>query len=490
MGCLVPVINEDAAILYAAQDDFTIFKALIVPEYEHAIHHELIDRYLMDCYDFLFTKGKKGYNRYGISLPPRSGKTYTSSVLFPAWVLGKLPNTEILLASYSKDLSIENSRMILDIIKSDRYREIFPHVELSPQSKSKEKWNLKYPYRGGVNAVSKDGSVTGKGANLFIIDDLFKDAKEAASPANRENAWKWFASAAMSRLDPRNGCMLVIGTRWNQDDVLGRLREQEGDNYKWITVPAVAEHEDDPLGRAIGDIIWPEKFTKAFFEEMERVNGPYEFSCVYQQNPVARTGNWFRENWFKPIASAPRDGFRVRYVDKAISMSRNAAWTALVLICRTTDGRYIVEDVKRARLGVHEREELIKKTAIEDYKRYGENYKVGIEMEPGSGGKESAEATARNLAGIPLFLDKPTTSKDARLEPFADQAQAGNVWIVEADWNKMFKDEMLAVPHGQYRDMADATAAGFNWLAKRSIQRVARVGFDGLYGSSTRRSYR
>lgn len=212
-----------------ARRRFLDFSCYVAPWYEPAAHHRLVAKELEQVARYIETKGKEGTGRLMIFLPPREGKTEQVSRLFPSWVLGKLPNSRIILTSYGADLAMDNSRAARAYVTGDRYAAIFGRmsvkdqpVELSEDTRSKANWDLAQPHRGGVVAAGVGGGITGKGAHLLVIDDPFKNREEADSEAHRERVMSWYKSSAYTRLE-EGGAIIIVHTRWHPEDLAGQL---------------------------------------------------------------------------------------------------------------------------------------------------------------------------------------------------------------------------------------------------------------------------
>jgi predicted phage terminase large subunit-like protein len=171
----------------------------------------------------------------------------------------------------------------------------------------------------------------------------------------------------------------------------------------------------------------------------------------------------FARHWFGIVDAAPAKARRVRYWDKA-GTDNGGAYTCGVLMSNTDDGEYFVEHVIRGQLSAHKRNNLILQTSIADREKYGD-VEIVVEQEPGSGGKESAEFTIKQLAGFKIFVDRPSGDKVTRAQPYAAQAEAGNVKLLQSAWNGDYLDELSAFPGGEYLDQVDASSGAFNRLA-------------------------
>ena len=191
--------------------------------------------------------------RLMIFMPPRSGKSTLASIYFPAWFIGRNPTKQIITASYSGRLSEDFGRKVRNTISDSDFGDIFPNVSLAPDSKASNRWHTNKD--GVYMAVGVQGATTGRGADLFIIDDPVRDAAEADSELIRDKVWDWFATVAYTRLQPE-GRIVVVQTRWHEDDLSGRLltdMEDGGQQWDVLTLPAIAE-ENDVLGRKPGEV--------------------------------------------------------------------------------------------------------------------------------------------------------------------------------------------------------------------------------------------
>jgi predicted phage terminase large subunit-like protein len=315
---------------------------------------------------------------------------------------------------------------------------------------------------------------------LGIIDDPFENWEQAQSQTFRDRVWEWWQATFRTRIWEA-GSVIIVMTRWHEDDLAGRLIGDGAGGWTILRLPALAETQDerdennrrmglpggqpDPLGRAPGEALSPGRFSRAALDALKRDVGSLVWNAEYQGSPRAPEGNRFKRGWFQLVDAAPANARRVRYWDKA-GTEDGGAFTAGVLMS-TDMNLFYIEDVVRGQWSAFQREATIKQVAELDARRG--RVDVWIEQEPGSGGKESAEATIRNLAGFSIHAERPTGDKDVRMEPFAAQAEAGNVKLVRGAWNAAWLDEITAIPHGAYRDQGDATAGGFNKLGRRPI---------------------
>ena len=461
-----------------ARRDLLHFTTYTNPAYKVDPVHRLIAGALTD----LESRAPGQADRLMMFAPPQHGKSELTSVRFAAWWLGRNPDLPVAIISYGASLALDKSKQVRAIVRSDEFHELFPNVQIAKDSGAAEMWGLQ-GHAGLLNATGIDGAITGKGFGCLIIDDPHKDWAETQSPVMRRRVQEFIRGTMVTRLR-QGGVIVLIMTRWNEDDAAGYLlREDQGyGDWRVLRLPALAETQAerdannqfaglldqvgqaDPLGREPGEVLAPQIFDLKTLLKKKREVGSVAWAAEYQGVPRAAEGNRFKREFFGIVDVAPAMAARVRYWDKAGSESDGACYTAGVLIARDKHGLFYVEDVVRARLTAYRREELILQTAQLDASKHNNSVKIWIEQEPGSGGLESAQNTVRMLAGYPIEADRPTGDKDTRLEPFAAQCEAGNVKLVKGLWNAAYIDEMISIPNGQYRDQGDATSGSFNKL--------------------------
>lgn len=433
-----------------------------------APHLALLNRRLVDL-----ASGRS--KRLLISMPPRHGKSELLSRYFPCWFLGLYPSKRVILTSYESDFAAQFGRRVKELL-DEHGRELFG-VKLDENSSSNARWDIANQ-TGGMIAVGMGGALTGRGADLLIIDDPIKGVMEL-SEAALDAQWEWLRAVALTRLEPGAAAAICM-TRWSERDLIGRLLEtskEGGEKWEYLRLPALAE-EDDPLGREEGAPLWPERFPTSELEKIRAAIGPFWWSALYQQSPVPRGGQMFKTEKLEVVNVSPKIGQRVRYWDKA-GTAGGGAYTAGVLMSKTRDGLYFIEDVIRGQWSSFERNQLMLQTAQMDRAEYGNVVQIWVEMEPGSGGKESAEISIRDLAGFPVHAERVSGSKEDRAMPLAAQCEAGNIKLLKAEWNKAFIDELIMFPRGKYKDQVDAASGAFNKLALARLNSMLGLVLQG-----------
>lgn len=396
-----------------------------------------------------------------VSLPPRHGKSELVSRFLPAWFLGTYPDKSILWAGYSQTFADKYGRMVRNLIKRNESR---LGIKLSRDSASVREFMIA-GHDGGMVATGVGGSMTGRGAHLLLVDDPIKNAKDAASEVIRESQWEWWQSTAYTRLEPGSAA-IVVQTRWHMDDLTGRIIENDKEG-KWekVVLPAIAT-ENDPIGRKPGEPLWPERFDLATLEEIRRMIGSYYWAALYQQTPIADGETMFDPAWFRYASNLPlhRPATLCRYWDKA-STEDDGDWTVGVLMAEV-DRQFYVCDVVRAQLSSYRREEMIRQTAEADRKRFGPTVQTITEQEGGSGGKDSADATVRNLAGFIVGSERVTGDKRTRARPYSAQVEGGNVYLLPGDWHRDYLNELRYFPFAKNDDQVDASSGAFNRVSQ------------------------
>jgi len=491
-----------------ARRRFLDFCGYVDPKFEPAPHVALLCEKLQEVARFVETRGQEGRGRLMIFMPPRHGKSELASRKFPAFLLGRAPDARIILTSYGADLASKNSRDVREMVVSTAYQALFggkssrsEPVLLSSDSRSVTSWDLAQPHSGGVIAAGVGGGITGLGADLLVVDDPFKNREEAESESRRDLVDDWYKSSARTRLSP-HGAVIVFHTRWHPDDLAGRLimrmaEDALADQWEIVCLPALAleqyangEEEQrgkmrdgiylptaDALGRNAGEALWPNRFSRDWLEEA-RVNvGGYDFEALYQQTPFPKSGQRYRREWFRRIAQLP-ERVTLRYVVRLWDKANSAGgdYTAGVLMAYGSDGYFYILDVARKQMTSYERDRMMRATAEQDAAAYG-NVSIWHQQDPGSAGKDSAEATNRVLMGYPAKFEPVTGDKEDRSGPLESALQGGMVFLLQGAWNQAFIDECVAFPRGRYDDQVDAGSGAYNKLLQMiGTLRKSRIG--------------
>ena len=296
MGSLIQRADAARELLSRreAVQDLIAFTEYTLPQYETAPHHRLIAHKLQQV-----ESGE--ISRLAIFVPPRHGKSELASRRFPAWYLGRHPERQLITASYNADLASDFGRDVRNIVGSADFGHVFG-ITLAPDSQAANRWHTD---KGGAYVAAGVGTaITGRGTHILLIDDPVKDRADADSELVRKATWDWYRSTAYTRLMP-GGAVILIQTRWHEDDLAGRLL----DSGEWevLSLPALAEG-DDPLNRQVGEALWPQWYDREELEHTRSVVGDREWSALFQQKPQADEGAYFKREWlcfytgtFRPI---------------------------------------------------------------------------------------------------------------------------------------------------------------------------------------------
>lgn len=258
--------------------------------YRPAPHHELIAKKLEQVANGEIT-------RLIICMPPRHGKSELASRRFPAWYLGRYPSEQIIAASYNSDLANDFGREVRNIVNSPDYKNVFD-VELSQDSKAANRWHTNK--QGMYVAAGVGTAVTGRGANILLIDDPFKDRQDADSEIQRQRVWDWYTSTAYTRL-MQKGAIVVINTRWHDDDLTGRLlaaQQNGGDKWEVLSLKAINDN---------GEALWPTDYPIERLEQIKGVLPSRDWNSLYQQDPIPDDGEYFKKEWFLEYEKLPSD---------------------------------------------------------------------------------------------------------------------------------------------------------------------------------------
>lgn len=390
-------------------------------------------------------------------LPPRHSKSETVTVRYAAWRLIRKPETRIVIASYGQTLAERFSRKVRRIVANEG-------VALNPERNTAADWET--IAEGGVRAAGLGAGITGMGFDLLLIDDPIKSREEADSETYRERAWEWYTDDLYTRQQPGAAIVLTL-TRWHEDDLAGRiLASEEASQWRVLSLPAEAD-ADDPIGRAPGEPLWPERYPLLALERIRSVLGR-SYYALYQCRPLPAEGGMFKREWFQLVDALPAGMRRVRYWDKAGSEGEGDYTVGVMMGVGggpLTAGITYVCDVVRGQWSSGEREAIIRQTAEID----GPDVAIWVEQEPGSGGKDSSAATVRNLVGYTARAEPVTGDKATRAEPYAAQLEAGNVRVLRADWTPAYIAELTSFPAGKNDDQVDGSSGAFNHLHRPHI---------------------
>lgn len=474
----------------------------IYPWWKPAPVHSLICDELEEVYRFIESGGSEGTGGLIIEIPPQHGKTTIVSRIFPSWLLGRRPDSRVILTAYVADLAQDNSRAVRQIVEGERFPAVFGErsrvvepVALSEDSASKASWELAAPHRGGVVAVGVGGGATGKPADLIVIDDPFKNREQAESPLERKKVLQWFTSSILSRT--RKGtAIVIIHTRWHREDLIGEMLKAQVTDVKarqWrvISLPALPlEIEEyapnfdeqrkgmleglyrpvaDPLLRSPGcpQPLWEAEFPMGTLGQiratLEAAGEVTDWYALYQQQPRPSEGVFFGSKNFPIVERAP-EGLRwVRYVDLALSERRTADWNATVAEAMDADGVVYLRDMLRVQGWTEFRHRL--KSLMLTPEEQGVVW--GIEDVAFQALAFQELMRDPDLAGVAIRKVKPIGDKVERARALQTRATAGKLRMVRGPWNQPFILEALDFPNGRHDDQIDTASGGLQMIAGR-----------------------
>lgn len=432
--------------------------------YRPARHHWLLG-------DLISRAVLEGGVRAIVAMPPRHGKSYMVSYYGPVWALAQNPELRICIASYAADFAMSWGRRIRDSVV-EHSKDL--GVSIAGDSKAANRWHTGEE-EGGVVTAGVDGQITGRGVDLLIIDDPVKNAEEARSEVYRDRAWRFWTDTAHSRLQP-GASVIVTMTRWHEDDLAGRLVEEGG--WDVISLPALAE-EDDPIGRAEGEALWPEEYPADCdkFREAQRYSSTW--AALYQQRPSPAGGDVFRRDDFRQFRIREdhyellgRDGdpsMRVpkarcwiaQTVDTAQKVKTTSDYT-VVLTFAVGPGFLGILRVDRARIQVPDQYAWIKE-------RKGDSWFQAVEDK--SSGIGLIQQAANE--GRPFRVLKADVDKVTRAQSLAIAYQNRMVYhLAGAPWVDHFERELLSFPNGKHDDQVDCASYAAQLMAEIGVDRA------------------
>ena len=430
----------------SSQNDFMAFVHAMWPGFVNGRHHKVMAQKFQDIAD-----GK--LKRLIINMPPRHTKSEFASYMLPAWFLGKFPDKKIIQCSNTAELAVGFGRKVRNLVGSEAYAEIFPDVGLKSDSKAAGRWDTNKG--GNYFAIGVGGTVTGKGADLLIIDDPHSEQEAAIASTNPEvydKVYEWYSSGPRQRLQP-GGAIVVVMTRWSLRDLTGKILkssiERDGDEWEVINFPAILP-SDAPLWPAF----WPLNELLALKEELP----VSKWNAQYQQSPTSEEGALVKREWWQEWKGdrAPPCEFIIQSWDTAFTKNERSDYSA----CTTwgvfykdedqRDPNIILLDAYKARLEFPE----LKKRALEMYQEWEPDAFV-IE------GKASGMPLIFELRrmGIPVQEFTPTRGNDkiARLNSVTDLFASGKVWAPGTRWADEVMEEMAAFPNSEHDDLVDSS---------------------------------
>ena len=438
---------------------FLDFCRYVWPEMLVGEHHKII----AEAFDRVIAGKCK---RLMIAMPPRHGKSQMGSYLFPAYLMGKLPASKLIVGSHTAELAQRFGRMIRNLVDDERYKELFPDAGLSADSKAAGRWNTK----GGGEAffIGKGGAMTGRGGDIVVLDDIL-DEQDALSDTAMENTWEWYTSGPRQRLQP-GGSIIIINTRWKTDDLTGRLLRQTGhlkaDQWEMIEFPAILP-SNKPL--------WPGYWSLDELEKVKVSIGLKKWNAQWQQQPTNDDGAILKREWWKKWKKeeVPDCEYKIQTYDTAYSKKETADYSVIstwgVFTPDMDSGpNLILLSIRRGRWDFPE----LKRIAKEEYMTWQPD---NVLIEAKATGTPLQQELRR--MGIPVTMYSPGgrrsgQDKVSRANAVAPLLESGMIWYPEEyEWAQEMVEECAAFPNGSNDDQVDAAVMA--WMRFRQGNFVA-----------------
>lgn len=441
-------LNVQAETKATNSTSFLSFTRYTKPDYLvgwfHEELHEALDR-------FLHAVVNQESPRLLIQAPPRHGKSEATSRRFPAYALGRYPWLEIILWSYAADLAEDMNEDVQGIMDSAEYRRVFPDVEIPAPGKgtSGSKRNRKETqiigHPGVLRAAGVGGGVTGKGAHILLIDDPFKDDQEAGSEATRNKVWNRYASTAYTRLAPGGG-VLIIQTRWHEDDLAGRVEERsaqaasgddpDADVFEIVKYPAIAE--EDEKHRKAGEALHPARYPVPALNRIKNTIGSYFWSALFQQSPSPAGGDIFRTEWWRYWRELPKMMMVVIFADTAMKAKERSDYSVFQVWGLSADRQIYLLDQIRDKWESPDLEREARafwaKWSAMPMPGVPAPSKLAIEDKAsGTGLIQSLQRSRGGQPSIPVVGIPREVDKVVRARSGAPSIEAGNVWIPDPE---------------------------------------------------------
>jgi predicted phage terminase large subunit-like protein len=437
-------------------------------------HLAHLDRALTDL-----VAGRIDPPRLVIEMPPRHGKSMLGSKYLSSWYLGTYPKRDVILTSASDDLAEAFSVESRDII--EEWGKPLFGVSIRDDARGRKHWRLEQG--GSLRAAGTGGSIMGRGADLLITDDYFRNAEDALSETSRNHVHEWFMSTALTRLSP-HGAVVVIATRWHPDDLIGRLLRDAahgGQPYKRISFPAIAEH-DDELGRKPGDALWPEQWPLSSLQSTKdghyAAGYPWLWEALYQQHPPSNLRSEFDAAWFEGdiwYDELPLTGIvdRVMFLDPSLGKTEKSDYSAFIMVAIDTLGRmYVNASIERRNVSQMSTDAV----------------SIGHQFKPFAFGIESNGfqellcepiADRSKAAGfmLPIVPVNNRTNKETRIRGLTEYLSKREFRFQRnSPGVQLLLEQLKAFPAGRHDDGPDALAGAKDMLYHRH--------FGGLAGTS------
>ena len=450
------------------------FTSYTMPTFQQGWFNRIIAQELQQFY-YDVMAGKQP--RLLIQAPPRSGKSELFSRRFPAWAFGKNPDLQMIAASYSADLSSRMNRDVQRIIDSEEYASIFPNTSFSTNTSASitSAKNIRNSeifeiagHKGAYRSAGVGGGITGMGADIAIIDDPVKDAKEANSQTVRDSVWDWYTSTFYTRLSPKSGILLGM-TRWHEDDLAGRLladMKNGGDQWRVVSFPAIAEQDEEY--RKEGEALHPERYNLEHLDKIRKAVGTQTWNALYQQRPSSKGGDIIKGKWFKRYSIAPRFKRVIITADTAQKTKEHNDFSVFIVAGLSTDGGVYILDLIRGKWEAPELESKL----FDTFSKYRSLGVHNVYIEDKSSGTSLIQSIQRKRS-MPIKGVQVDTDKYTRVLGVQGYIESGYIYLPDqAEWIADFIDEcekFTATDSHKHDDQVDAMVMAINELKSGNV---------------------
>jgi predicted phage terminase large subunit-like protein len=417
-------------------------------------------KHLLYISTIVATEIAKGGARIILTMPFRHGKSEFLSINTPIWFLEKWPEKYVMNLTYGAELATDFSARVRDTFMNPDLHHLL-RTRLNNKKLRVDRFLT--TSGGGLTAAGIGGPITGRGADLMLIDDYIKNHEEALSVAGHKKVFEWFKSTAYTRLEP-GGSLIVLATRWDYKDLIARLiTELPHENWKVINLPMFAM-VNDPLGRVPGEVLWPERYPLEACQRIEKTLGPYWFAAQCQQDPKQSMAGADLGNKVKLIDEKDLPPLSELKTIRAWDLAAGDAegdWSVGFKMARHAPTRRLyILDIQRHQNSSHKNKLLIHACAQAD----GHGVKVWMEQEPGSSGKTVITDYKELLKTYSFEGERASGPIEVRAGPGTAAIEAGNVYMIRAPWNETFIEELNGFPDGEWDDQVIAFALCYNKL--------------------------
>ena len=432
-------------VLQLAAVDLACYSVALWPGFEVARHHQTI-------IEKLEAVERGEITRLMIFMPPRHGKSLLTTQLFPAWFLGRHPDRGVITASYAQDLADDFGRRVRNLLDEPLHRATFPACHLSEDSRAANRFGT--TVGGTYFSVGVGAAITGRGAHLMLIDDPIKGAEEARSETVRRSLKEWYSSVARTRLQP-GGAIIIIQTRWHEDDLAGwLLNEQGGEGWDVLSLPAIAE-TDEPYRKA-GGALWPERFPVSELELIRRESGGAVWASLYQQRPAAAEGAIFKRDQWRFYDQAPELKRVILSIDTAFKTGAENDFSVIAAWGEGTTGYYLLS-LWRDRVEFPRLKQTLVNIAAQ--------WKPRVVLIEDAASGQSLIQELRNSTALPVKPVKADRDKVSRAYAVTPLCEAGRVYLPQgAPWLPIFLDEHSSFDKGVHDDIVDTTTQALNFF--------------------------